>query len=423
MTRVKSFFSPNRLNHTYMFFFSLNFSFAFWVIFLRSRGLSFVAIGLLETIYHVTSFFAEIPTGLIADHWGRRTSLVLGRAASVLAAVLTLTTRSFPLLAVAFVLSALSNVFHSGAFEAIVYDELVKEGKEQEFTRKLGRLNGTFLIGGAIAALTGGVVAGIALALLYILNIASDLLALVALSVFPEFKPTHGIHSVGPWTALRESVDFCLENRGIIGLFLLSGFIGACATTTLFFGQSYMREASVPLALIGVLGMLTGLAAVMPARAAHAVEAKLGWRSSLGVGTILIGGTLILIGFMPRFSGPLPKIALLVGFLFYNAIYECLYPIISNRLNSMIPSSRRATLLSANGMAFSIFMMMVFPFFGWLGDTAGLSWGYMIIGGSVILLGVLLSLLQRDRDHKKRLSQKLPSGTASWSILTVVLVF
>lgn len=394
-TRLRRLLTADRLNHTYMFFFSLQFSIAFWVIFLRSRGLSFVAIGLLETIYHIAAFLAEIPTGIIADRWGRRTSLILGAVAALLSSALTLTTRSIPLLAVAFALAALSNAFHSGAFEAIVYDELVKEGKENEFTRKLGRLNGTFLMGSAIAAVTGGIVAEIALMLLYILNMAAEFLSLVVLTFFPEPKKNSPIHQTSPWIALRESLAFCRENRRIIGLFLLSGFIGACTTTTLFYGQSYMREASVPLALIGTLGLLTGLAAFLPARAAHTVEAKLGWRNSLMGGFILIGGALIMIGFLPRLSGFLPQLALLGGFLFYNAVYECLYPIISNRLNSMIPSERRATLLSANGMAFSIFMMLVFPFFGWLGDHTGLSLGYMIIGASVVSLGGFLPFLQR----------------------------
>jgi len=41
-----------RRSYLYMFLFSLRFDMPFWVIFLRSKGLSFAEVGLLETIFH-----------------------------------------------------------------------------------------------------------------------------------------------------------------------------------------------------------------------------------------------------------------------------------------------------------------------------------------------------------------------------------
>ncbi len=57
-----------------MALFSLRFTEVFWVVFLRSKGLSYAAIGLLETVFHISSLACEMPTGLIADRWGRRSA-------------------------------------------------------------------------------------------------------------------------------------------------------------------------------------------------------------------------------------------------------------------------------------------------------------------------------------------------------------
>ncbi|HET9200585.1 MAG TPA: MFS transporter, partial [Dehalococcoidia bacterium] len=58
-------------------------NFQFWmpifVIFLiEDRGLTLAQIALLETVFSITSLSAEVPTGAVADRFGRRTSILLG---------------------------------------------------------------------------------------------------------------------------------------------------------------------------------------------------------------------------------------------------------------------------------------------------------------------------------------------------------
>ncbi|MGE5551417.1 MAG: MFS transporter [Bacteroidota bacterium] len=119
--RIRSGAPP--LDRVYMFLFSLRFSEAFWVIYLRSKGMSFAVIGLLETVFHLVSLAGEVPTGWIADRFGRKASLIAGRVLSILAALLALQASNAAGLAVAFSFSALSYTCHSGAFDALVYED------------------------------------------------------------------------------------------------------------------------------------------------------------------------------------------------------------------------------------------------------------------------------------------------------------
>ncbi len=52
--------------------------------------MSLMQLGLLESIFHVTSFLMEIPTGVVADLFGRRMSRLIGRLLSVISLVLIL---------------------------------------------------------------------------------------------------------------------------------------------------------------------------------------------------------------------------------------------------------------------------------------------------------------------------------------------
>ncbi|MCK5737125.1 MAG: MFS transporter, partial [Spirochaetaceae bacterium] len=50
-----------------------------WMIWLTLRGFSLTQLGIMEGIFHLTSFLMEVPTGIVADLFGRKMSRILGR--------------------------------------------------------------------------------------------------------------------------------------------------------------------------------------------------------------------------------------------------------------------------------------------------------------------------------------------------------
>ena len=43
-----------------------------WVAILAARGFTLVEIGIVETVFHITSLVFEIPSGVLADVFGRK---------------------------------------------------------------------------------------------------------------------------------------------------------------------------------------------------------------------------------------------------------------------------------------------------------------------------------------------------------------
>ncbi len=48
-----------------------------WVAILAARGYSLVEIGVAETVFHITSLIFEIPSGILADVFGRKKMLIV----------------------------------------------------------------------------------------------------------------------------------------------------------------------------------------------------------------------------------------------------------------------------------------------------------------------------------------------------------
>ena len=112
------------VSYIYNFLLQLNITSAIWVLYLAFRGMSLVEIGLLESVYHITGVLFELPTGVIADVYGKKFSVVTGRIVSVVSCILMITSDSFLGFAIAFCLSSASMNLNSGAAEALVYDSL-----------------------------------------------------------------------------------------------------------------------------------------------------------------------------------------------------------------------------------------------------------------------------------------------------------
>lgn len=61
---MKSIFGNIKKNYIYTFLSTASFQEAVWMLYLANRGMSLIQIGLLESIFHITSMFCEVPTHL-----------------------------------------------------------------------------------------------------------------------------------------------------------------------------------------------------------------------------------------------------------------------------------------------------------------------------------------------------------------------
>lgn len=165
----------NRTILLYMtFVFLSNFStiLYFLTVYLEFVGLSMVAISSMMIAYQVSKFILEVPTGYIADRFGRKTSGLVGVVGMLGYYAALLSVRSPLLLIGAFALKGFAVACVSGSIEAIFIDSVSQE--------QLVRLNVVerfvFYVSYALSACVGGFISSVGA---YYVGLSADICAMV----------------------------------------------------------------------------------------------------------------------------------------------------------------------------------------------------------------------------------------------------
>lgn len=182
-----------------MFVFLSNFStiLYFLTVYLEFVGLSMVAISSMMIAYQMSKFILEVPTGYIADRFGRKTSGLVGVVGMLGYYVALLLVRSPLLLIGAFALKGFAVACVSGSIEAIYIDSVSQD--------QLVRLNVVerfvFYASYAISACVGGFISSVGAYLIGLsVDIITMVLTLVVVVCIPEARregaavtPGHGM--------------------------------------------------------------------------------------------------------------------------------------------------------------------------------------------------------------------------------------
>lgn len=169
------------LNYIYEFLLNFKLTSLLWPTFLVIKGFSLIDVGICESVFHVVSLLCEMPTGIISDLYGRRVSRLLGRIIDVISIVLLMLAQSQWMIYLSFILSALSYTMESGTDSAYVYDLLLEENQQGEFTKIQGKREAIMQLAILLATTLGGIIAGVSYKLTYGLSIVVVVLSIVVL--------------------------------------------------------------------------------------------------------------------------------------------------------------------------------------------------------------------------------------------------
>ena len=137
------------------FFLNLFFLSPIAVFFFQQRGLNYFQIISLESILVLFIFLFEVPTGILADKYGRKKAIILGAILLMLEPLIFIFADNFLFFAIAFALSGIGLAFLSGTVEAIIYDHLKKQRKEKFMKKAMGTYGSASLLAMMIAPMIG----------------------------------------------------------------------------------------------------------------------------------------------------------------------------------------------------------------------------------------------------------------------------
>lgn len=379
--------------YTSDFFSGLRITDAVWVALLAARGFSLWEIGLAESVYHIVSLFCEVPSGMAADLLGRRKTLLSGGVLTVTCNLLMAFAPNLFTICLAMGLNALAMTMFSGTFTALVYDSLKTEGREDEYIQVSANSSQISMLANAIGSLASLLKRFLGFAGFYLLSAAFEGVSTAALALMEEPIVTKAQASRGKQTLralpgqfrqlVRDSLHV-LHTCPMAGkLIASSALISVPSYLTKMFLQQRLVELGWPTELLFLPLLLGGLACVAGTEIGRRVRCR-SMRRLYTACALLCGVGTLLVGAAPAWGG-------ILGMMLVQGVLEVYLLHESQKLNDAIPSDQRATLISVDGMAYSLLMIPASPLVGAVGDAFGQAGaGLALLGGVIVLSGVAL---------------------------------
>ena len=224
-----------------------------WVLFLTARGISYTQVGALDTAFAVVIILAEAPTGYLGDRIGRRNSLLVSAALGTVGAVFFAFAESFGPFLLLYCLLALGQTFRSGTESAWLYDILDERYDSDEFSTVQGRGKAFGKISGAGAALAGGALGSVDLALPWLVSGVSTGVAFLVLLTFPETEAGGDGGAQFDLTAAARAVRTQLLGSRLTPFVVYAGVFYAVLIGLNYLIQPVARDVGISVAQIGVL--------------------------------------------------------------------------------------------------------------------------------------------------------------------------
>ncbi len=367
-------------------------------IFLLDAGLSNFEAFAANAFYTAGMMLFEIPTGVVADSRGRRTSFLWGTitlaAATGLYVLLWQLDSPFVWWAIVSMLLGLGYTFFSGATEAWLVDALTAtkfDGMLEAVFARGQVVSGVFMLvgsvaGGYIAQLTNlGVPYVVRAAILAVMFVIA-LLLMRDLGFTPERGKTVGAEVK---SIVSSSVQYGLKVPAIRATMLSGFFLGGIGVYTFYALQPYLLELWGNPQAYGIAGLVAAIVAgatIVGGLITPLVRRWFARRTSVlilmaALGVVLMAG----VGLAANFWA---VIVLIVLASLADAAAE---PVRRAYLNGMIPSQQRATILSFDSLINSAGGIVAQPTLGRVADVYSYRTSYLWAAiGSALALPFLI---------------------------------
>ena len=413
---------PNiRMFLAFRVLFNARFYYPIFTILFLDFGLTLEQFAILNAAWAATIILAEVPSGALADRWGRRKLVRIAGVLMVIEmALLCLTPGGvspwlFWIFLLNRILSGAAEAAASGADEALAYDSLAQNGREGEWPKVLEALMKLQSIGFFLAMVIGAAV--------YDPNLIDTVAGWLGYS--QEWSQEDTLHfplylnfltAIGAlWAALRMSEDLSIIETSSSSLgtpwrktirtglwilrtpipfvLILGGiFFDSVARLFVTLTSEYFRIIEIPEVYFGIIGACVALLGLVLPRVARAMVENL----SLGTNTLLltlwIALSLFGLSLVIPYWGILFAVTTMTAMRFTDFF-------LSHYLNREVDSRHRATVLSFRGLAMNL--------------------GY---GGLSLLYGFLIEKLKTGGADGDKAFQEALGYFAPWFLVTILLL-
>lgn len=393
----------------YGFFKNLRFFEPFLVLFLLSKGMTFLQIGTLYAIREITINVFEIPTGVMADSIGRRRSMISAFIFYIISFVVFYFSASYWMFVFAMLFYAYGDAFRTGTHKAMIFEYLKINGWQDQKVHYYGHTRSWSQMGSAVSAILAAIIVFISrdYRSVFLFSLIPYIADLLLLATYPKaldgqrtgFDRSKIIDSfratIGDFITSFRNVHML---RAVMSQAVYSGYYKAVkdylqpVVKTFALGLPflmYLETGQRSAILIGIVYSLIYFSTSFTARNAGNYASRftnLGRPMNL---TMLAGLLLGLISGLFYYKSFLPG-----AIIFYAGIYlieNLRKPIGISLVADRLEKDVMATALSAESQAETLVAALLAPALGFAADQWGIGVALMLISGLLILVMPLYS--------------------------------
>ncbi len=354
-------------------------------------GISFAQVLLLQSWFMAWAFLLEIPTGTVADRFGRKTSFVLGLVANTLAVVVYTSVPLFLVFMAGEFLWALSIALVSGADAALVYDGLKADGRSEESDRVFRTTGMLSKLAMLVAGPVGSVIAlttGYKETMLFMIF---PLAIATAISLTIKEPPRDGTPEPGA-TGTEKHVKHAYIRIMKAGIKEFTGSkslrrlaanmiaVDSVAFMLVWVYQVKLAAAGIPVLLFGMVNAMSITGQVAVIGCSGRLERALGSRSRLLLlAPLVLAAALVLLACTNEPWMVITAITVAISFGLSRR------PLFESCFNKHISSATRATVLSTIAMLRTMCLAIVDPVVGMLVEAN--------LDATILWLGVFTAIL------------------------------
>lgn len=353
-------------------------------LFFLFKGLDYAQIGIVFTVFSLAAFVFEVPTGVLADKYGRRNSILVGLTLLTLTALSWTVASNYIHFAILAGFWMLGFTCISGSLEAYIYDHLETNNAISSYDGVLAKGSMLFSYFGAIGAIIG--------TFLYAIN-----------HYYPYYLLglTFFLSAVSVWfmdndiTRKHQLADSKIKIwEGLKAIFVSSQLIWVTSFIAFFFGyyHFFINSVNTPYLLslnlfdVRYLGAFWALIGIVQGTVSNKFDffrKRFSDAQIVIILSIVQVGSLLTMGYFAGFIG-------LIAFCLFVQI-EPFETILLNSFSQKFVEKRiRATTISSIRFASAIVASSTGYFVGRLVDSVGINQSFIIVATFISFVMVIL---------------------------------
>jgi len=342
-------------------------------LFYLDHNLTITKIAFLGVAWSIIRIILEVPSGMLADKWGRKKVFAISSLFAVFQVIMLIYADNYWHFIVASIFSAISYSFLSGTNTAFFYDTLKQLKRENEFEKLWARQEIFAQVPLIIAFVSSGFLYKFSPLLPFQLSLLFLFASFIIVLTFKEPEFHKPIEEINVFAHFKQSLKFILENSFLKAILIFSVIFSIGSDISYGYGQIYLKQLALPIVLFGIAYTFKSIFCTIFAILTPSIRKKIDYPGIFAIQLILITVLFYVMILTNNY---------LVGTICFVliAIPHGLFTISkTSYIHRHIQSHHRATVDSMFSFVIALSILILEPVTGYLADLYSIKFPFLLI--------------------------------------------